>query len=219
LRRLALELEQRGLTQRATRGRAERPLPATKLQTVLRNRYYIGIVTYKGIDYEGKHPRLIDLATFDTVQRLLDAHRQSGERAHRHTHYLKGSLRCARCKSRLAYCISRGNGGSYAYFFCLGRHHGRTNCDLPHLNPDQVETAIVDFYLGDQLESDHLETLRKLVLEDLATAVKSTDSERKRLIARVTSIRNTRYQWAEKAMSGTVPDDIAREKQEQLTDL
>ena len=216
-RRLAQILEERGLTQRPTKTRPERPLAANKLQTVLRNRYYTGVVTFKGIDYEGKHPRLIDQVTFDKVQQLLDAHRQSGERAHRHTHYLKGTLRCARCKSRLAYCFSRGNGGSYAYFFCLGRHHRRTSCDLPHLNPDLVEAAIVDYYQGDQLQPEELERLRTLVLEDLAQAEKRSDSERKRLIARITTIRQTRYQWAEKAMAGTVPDDIIREKQQQLS--
>jgi DNA invertase Pin-like site-specific DNA recombinase len=152
LRDLAVTLEMRGLTQRSTTRRPERPLPTNKLHHVLRNRYYTGIVIYKGIEYEGKHPPIVDAVTFDEVQRLLDAHRLSGERAHRHTHYLKGSLRCFRCKSRLAYCVSRGNGGSYGYFFCLGRHERRTDCDLPYLSHEAVEAAVVDFYLGDHLK-------------------------------------------------------------------
>lgn len=216
LKQLAEALELRGLLQRATKGRPERPLTTSMLHAILRNRYYTGIVTFKGIDYEGKHPQLVDLVTFEQVQRVLEAHRHSGERAHRHTHYLKGSLRCYRCKSRLAYCVSTGNGGAYAYFFCLGRHHGRTECDLPHLNPDDVETAIANYYGSDQLQSEHLLELRKGLLEDLAGAEKRTESERKRLIARITTVRHTRYQWAERAMAGVVPDDIAREKQLQL---
>ena len=213
LRALADALEQRGLMQRGTARRPDRPLPANRLHHVLRNSYYTGIVTHKGIEYEGKHPPLVDGVTFEQVQRLLNAHRQSGERAHRRTHYLKGSLRCFRCKSRLGYCVSRGNGGSYAYFFCLGRHERRTDCDLPHLNPEEVELAVVDFYLGDQLKVEELESLRALVLEDLSEAAKRTESDRKRLIAQVTEIRHARYQWADKAMAETVPGDIAREKQ------
>ena len=42
LHRLAEELEARGLMQRATKGRGERPLPINRLQGILRNRYYIG---------------------------------------------------------------------------------------------------------------------------------------------------------------------------------
>jgi hypothetical protein len=180
-------------------------------------RYYTGIVTYRGIEYEGKHPPLVDGLTFEQVLRILESHGQSGERAHRHVHYLKGSLRCFRCKSRLAYCLSRGNGGSYEYFFCLGRQERQTNCNLPHLNPEKVELAVVDFYLGEELKQDELETLRALVLEDLAPPAKRTESERKRLIAQVTEIRHTRYQWAAKAMAETVPGDTAREKQQQLS--
>ena len=112
LRELATELEGRGLMQRATPKRPERPLPMNKLHTVLRNRYYVGVVTYNGIEYQGKHEPLVDPITFETVQRMLASHRQSGERAYRRTHYLKGTVRCFRCNSRLGYCVSRGNGGS-----------------------------------------------------------------------------------------------------------
>ena len=173
-------------------------------------------MTYKGIEYEGKHPHLVDDATFERVQQVLDGHRQGGERAHRHTHYLKGTLKCNRCGSRLAYCVSTGNGGSYDYFFCLGRHEGRTKCDLPHLDPRAVEEAVVRYYVTDRLSPEELEGLRKVLLEDLAGAEKRTDSERKRLLARITSLRQTRYLWAEKSMAGVVPDDIAQEKQRQL---
>jgi DNA invertase Pin-like site-specific DNA recombinase len=216
LKALADLLEAKGLLQRATSKRPERPLPANKLHRVLRNPYYAGIVTFNGIQYQGKHARLVDPLTFETVQRMLAARSQSGERSHRRTHYLKGSLRCNRCKSRLAYCVSTGNGGSYAYFFCLGRHEGRTNCDLPHLRPELVESAVVDFYIGDQVTSEELEEIRSSVLAGLADASNRAESDRKRLIAEVTAIRHSRLQWAEKAMAEIIPEDIAKDKQRQL---
>ena len=42
----------------------------------------------------------------------------------------------------MGYGHSRGKGGVYSYFFCLGRHTGRTECDLPHISVDKVEEAI-----------------------------------------------------------------------------
>lgn len=216
LRALAALLEAKGLLQRATSKRPERPLPANKLHRVLRNPYYAGIVTYNGIEYQGKHTPLVDPVVFETVQRLLTARSQSGERSHRRTHYLKGSLRCNRCKSRLAYCVSTGNGGSYAYFFCLGRHQKRTECDLPHLRPEEVESAVVDYYLGDQMSGDELEQIRINVMADLEEASGRAESDRKRLAAEITAIRHNRLQWAEKAMAEVVPEDIAKDKQRQL---
>ncbi len=188
-------------------------LAANRLHTLLQNRYYIGIVTYRGIEYEGRHPQLVDPILFEQAQRVLDRHRNSGERSHRRTHYLKGSLLCNRCGSRLAYCVSRGNGGSYEYFFCLGRHERRTNCDLPHLDPSAVEQAVVRFYALQGLNAAEYEQLRSLLLEDLANVEHDTDKERRRLQAQMTEIQQARRRWAEKSMAGVVPDDIAREQQ------
>ena len=216
LRSLAELLEARGFVQRATANRPERPVRAKQLHHVLRNSYYVGIVTYNGVEYEGKHEPLVDPLTFETVQRLLESRRQSGERSHRRTHYLKGTLRCYRCKSRLAYSVSKGNGGSYAYFFCLGRHEKRTDCDLPHLRPEEVESAVVDYYLGDQMATEDLEQIRIHVLGDLADSAKKAESDRKRLVAEVCAIRHQRVQWADKVMDDVVPADIARDKQRRL---
>ena len=88
-------------------------------------------MTWRGVEYEGKYPALVDAATFETAQAVLTAHRVSGERSHKHKHYLSGSLLCARCGSRLLFGISTGRQGEhYEYFFCAGRHSGRAGCDL-----------------------------------------------------------------------------------------
>jgi len=78
---------------------------------VLRDRYYIGFVTWRGVEYEGKHPRLIDPVTFQQVQDHLTAHASSGERSRKHKPYLAGSLYCGRCKSKLIYSRSTGRRG------------------------------------------------------------------------------------------------------------
>jgi site-specific DNA recombinase len=143
LNHLADELRDRGLTQRPTATRAARPLPLNKLHEVLRNRYYLGVVTWRGVEYEGRHPALVDVAVFAEVQRVLTAHRLSGERSWEHKQYLSGSLFCARCASRLLFGVTTGRrGDTYEYCFCSGRHSGRTACDLPWLPLEQVETAV-----------------------------------------------------------------------------
>jgi site-specific DNA recombinase len=93
---LADELRERGLTQPPTANRAARPLPDKKLRAVLHNRYYLGFVTWRGIEYTGKHAALVSPETFVEVQRVLAAHRLAGERSWKHKHYLSGALFCAR---------------------------------------------------------------------------------------------------------------------------
>ncbi|MEX5718192.1 recombinase family protein [Geodermatophilus maliterrae] len=214
LSRLADELRARGLTHRASANRAARPVTFNKLHQILRNRYYLGLVTWRGVEYEGKHPALVDAATFETVQRVLSAHRVSGERSHKHKHYLSGSLFCARCGARLLFGISTSRRGErYEYFFCAGRHSGRSSCDLPYLPLEQVEDAIAAQWEQEVFPTELVTALRQQLTADLRAYNASTEDEQRRLTERAASIRRERYKWAEKAMEGVVPADIARERQ------
>lgn len=67
------------------------PISIQTLWRLLRDTYYIGIVTYRGMEYEGKHPKLIPEELFHRVQRVLDTHSGSGTRQRTHYHYLKGT--------------------------------------------------------------------------------------------------------------------------------
>ena len=68
---------------------------------ILRNPYYIGIVRYKGAEQPGSHEPLIDIDTWQHVQRLLDSRKIASERRCSHDHYLKGTLYCGSCGSRM----------------------------------------------------------------------------------------------------------------------
>ena len=75
---------------------------------MLRNPYYKGLVTYRGVSYPGRHEPLVDELLFEQVQAMLTAHNCAGERQYVHNHYLKGSVFCGSCGHRLAVTNSRG---------------------------------------------------------------------------------------------------------------
>ncbi|MGQ0776245.1 MAG: recombinase family protein [Pseudonocardiales bacterium] len=52
----------------------------SKLARMLRDRYYLGYITYRGEELSGRHQPLIDQHLFDRVQAVLDARTTSGER-------------------------------------------------------------------------------------------------------------------------------------------
>ena len=97
IRGLCAELDERGFRSHANRKSPGRPLNPSNVADMLHNRYYIGIVTWDGVDYEGRHEPLIDLDTFETVQQLLRERNVSGEKTSKHWHYLKGTIFCATC--------------------------------------------------------------------------------------------------------------------------
>jgi site-specific DNA recombinase len=56
---------------------------------VVRNPYYIGIVCYEGAEQTGTHEPLVDVETWQQVQRLLDSRKKASERRRTHDRYLK----------------------------------------------------------------------------------------------------------------------------------
>ena len=218
LRRLAEALETRGLAQRATPKQIEKPIRANKLQVILRNRYYLGYVTWRGVEYDGNHEALIDPETFERVQTVLDSHNQSGIHQRTHLNYLTGTLTCARCGSRLLYTLVKGHGGSYEYFVCTGRHTGRTGCDLPYVPVYKIEAEVARLWHNEQAmwEADGIAQIEQGLLDQLKAAQVSADQERTLLGRQIDKINRERYKWADQAMDGVVPADIAREKQQQL---
>ncbi len=111
-------LEESGLRTRPTQKRPGKPLSRNGVYKMLRDDYYIGVVTRGGVKRDGRHDAIIDPAVFEKVQRTLEAHRLSGDRTKKWAHHLKGSIYCGHCGGRLIYGRHRGNGGVYEYFSC-----------------------------------------------------------------------------------------------------
>ena len=131
LSKLAEALEARGLrTRHWGKTGGNKPLSRSQLQRTLRSPYYVGIVTYEGVQYPGRHEPLIDLVLYERVQLMLSEKAAIGERPSRHQHYLKGTVFCGLCGGRLGISYNKGNGGTYGYFFCINRQRIR-ECQLP----------------------------------------------------------------------------------------
>jgi len=65
------------------------PISPNKVAALLRDRYYLGEVCYKGVwRRNGRHPALVEPELFERVQRVLEAH--GFVRYRTHNHYLKG---------------------------------------------------------------------------------------------------------------------------------
>ncbi len=105
---------------------------------MLGNRYYVGTVTFRGVQYKGRHEPIVDKALFERVQTVLRVKATTGEKTSKHHHYLKGTVFCGECHSRLVFSRNRGNGGSYDYFKCMGRQNG-VDCTIGYVRADWLE--------------------------------------------------------------------------------
>ncbi len=143
---LSLSALTEALAEKGLRNRLGNPPGISAIHRMLRNPVYAGVVRWKGIDRKGTHTPLVTRQLFDKVQSVLDAHSSGGERSWKHDHYLKGTLVCAECNSRMYYALAKGR---FGYFRCIGRNTGRTRClQGRYLPPAELERQVEALYEG-----------------------------------------------------------------------
>lgn len=168
-------LEERGLRSRVTQRYRGTPLSDAQVHRFLKNPYYIGKIVYQGVILDGAHEPLIDEKTWFHCQDLLTGRRIADDRSWKLNHPLKGSLRCKRCGGRMGFSKSRGKGGVYEYFFCLGRHTGRTDCDLPYIGVEKVESAVLqEWHAKGWLTSDEIAQTRAAAIRAIDEYLESS---------------------------------------------
>ena len=171
-------LEARGLRSRGSRRYDPRPLNHASIHRMLTNPYYAGIVTYRGKRYPGRHPRLVSQTLFDQVAQILHAHNRSGERDRKQSHYLKGTLFCGEYGCRLTYSRNTGNGGTYDYFVCSEKQHGR--CSQGYKRADYAEELLEQYYARIVMSSEQQTRLRAALATEAERIAASSEQERKR---------------------------------------
>lgn len=210
-------LKERGLTSRKTQRYEGKPLSNSQVHRMLSNPYYIGKIRHRGVIYDGAHEALIDDDAWYQVQRLLAGRRLAGDRAWKHDHHLKGMLVCGRCDGRMGYGHSKGRGGVYSYFFCLGRHTGRTNCDLPYVQIEHIEQAMQEEW-DTHVQFSQCEIMRigeeahRLLAAETTEASKLSNAQKKRL--QVLQIKKQRL--IDAYLDGALDASDIRPRQEQV---
>lgn len=215
------ELNDRGLTTRATRARPSGPISKSKVAAMLKDPYYLGLVKYRGQTYEGRHPALISQELFNRVQDLLEARGFAGERRRRNHHYLKGSLFCGKCfdergeiRRMIIQRATGRRGGEYRYYFCRGvQAH---TCDAPYSNVELLDAAVEEHYKTIRFHPDFIKALQQVMRQTLADSASATRLLRADLNKQLKALDVKENNLLDMAAAG----DLAREKiQQRLRDI
>lgn len=87
------------------------------------------------------------MTQWSQVQELLSSRAVKGEKFRTHNHYLKSSVLCGQCGSRLIVSLNTNrHGTTYPYFVCVGRHQKRTACTQRALRIETVEARVERLY-------------------------------------------------------------------------
>ncbi len=217
MRTLLTELTARGLDSVATRQQPSKPLVLSNFHRLLRHPYYKGTVRYRGVEYEGKHPPLVSIETWDRVQAVLDAQNVSGEKQRDHHHYLKGSVYCGQCGSRLAVSKNRGRRGKvYEYFICLGRKDRRTTCTQQAIRIEATEELVADHYRTVQPTPELRSQIQRTLADDIAANRQLSKQETERQGRRIRKLEDERAKLLEGYYAGAIPLEVMKVEQHRI---
>lgn len=218
VRSLLEELTDRGLKTRPCKTRPGQALAPAHFHRLLTHPYYKGIVRYRGVEYPGQHEPLVSPELWQRVQDRLHAQASSGEKQRIHLHYLKGSVFCGQCGSRLIITMSVGRHGKlYPYFICLGRQQRRTDCTQRAMRIDRVEALVERAYgrlrLSEAERSLASQTIRQMLAENQA----ATEAERVRQTTRRNQLLTERAKLLQAHYASAIPLDLMRSEQDRIS--
>jgi site-specific DNA recombinase len=207
------EVTDMGLTSRPTPKSPAKPVSFSYFARMLQNRYYIGFVSYRGVEYPGRHEPLISAELFNRVQEVIRSHAGAGEKQRINNHYLKGTVFCQQCGSRL--CLTNAK-GRYLYFFCTGRQKGN-GCPQRYILAEDIEDEVERLYRILSFDPEYLVDLKDRVHTETGKLREKAARESARQEKRLVNLRSQRLKLLNAHYEGAVPLDLLRSEQARLS--
>jgi site-specific DNA recombinase len=191
----------------------------TALSYILGNRFYVGELHRNGQVFEGKYKRLIDRATFDACQDIMNGrNRRTGTP----DHPLAGGLfRCAFCGQsitgeRVRRKLKGGGVREHIYYRCANNHPGPDHPTV-RWKSDDLEQAIVDDLAKLRMPTEELAAWFRT---ELSSAVTDLTAHRRRqstaLAKRKAELATMQDRLLNAYLAGTVDDAIYKAKSNDL---
>ena len=136
------------------------------LRRVLTNRKYIGEYEYFDVVLYDVVPRLIDDATFETVQKRIQKNKRSPASAKSDVRFhLTGKLFCGKCGGSMVGDSGTGSSGiTHYYYSCLDKKRKR-GCNKKSVKKDWIEQLITDVTINRVLTDENIEHIAQSTFE------------------------------------------------------
>ena len=157
------------------------------VRNVMRSRYNLGDVIYKGKWYPGKHPAIIDKETFAKAGAILLENREYYFQNHREgkvNSYLGGLLVCKWCGAKYGKVTAAGK----CYYYCNSRHKSSPklirdpNCKNKNWKMDELDRIIFDQVRRIAIEPEAFAAPLRDETPEIVSHIKNLESQITRLV-------------------------------------
>ena len=195
----------------ACRTRSGRRWSAQAVLFILRNRSYLGEVTFRDVCHQ-PDSSLIDPVLFERAQALLAERGESYGRRMTHAHpdyLLTGLITCGHCGRNYVGVAAAGRGHRYRYYACFTRQrYGKDACDSERIRADVLEATVLDAVVDCYADPDLIARAIAVKTQQVATSTRQHKDEIDAVTAELkkTEAAIERYILAFEA--GTVSDEM-----------
>lgn len=150
------------------------PIAYSSLCAMFRNRFYMGVLPFKGQEYPGKHKQMITKEEFNRVQQIIDPSHTTRPKDKTYNFQLRNLFLCGECgfaitvEQKQKYIKSTSETKTYIYYHCTGKNKN-IKCTQPktHVTEDELLNQIKDKLSKFTIDPDFYKlAIEKLALEE-----------------------------------------------------
>jgi len=170
------------------------------LETILKNRFYLGYFVWQGIEYKGVHTAIISADSFAAAQAVFTGRNKPKYR--KHNFAFAGLLTCAHDGCTVTTELQKGK---YVYYRCS---HGRGKCSLPYMREQDVSDR-----MGELLKDIYVpENVAETIVSSLQADSTRADAQRQERIRdtrqRLAALRTRMDQMYEDKLDGKISEEF-----------
>lgn len=130
---------------------------ANTVGKILRNTTYIGLVRYKGKEYDGQHVAIVSPDIFKEAQlryEEIDKSKNSAQKTpFKGNHLLSGLMFCGNCGARyFTQCIMNKKSGTYFYYKCYSRDGNKEMKKMDGCKNPTYREEVLDNYVIEEIK-------------------------------------------------------------------
>ena len=194
-------------------------LAHSTVNNMLANPFYIGKIKFDGVYHKGAQEHLITRKLFNRVQSVLEANNVAGVRHRAYGHYLKGTLFCETCGSRLSIDMAKN---AYAYFYCLGqkqRHSKKKiECHEKYIAVEDMEAQMEELYKKIQMPKSWSTKLVDGFNEEIVAQHSQNTMEEEFAIKRMERLNLEKKKLMQAFYDGAIPVDVLKDEQKRIAE-
>ena len=188
----------------------------SRINNILRNPFYYGLIRWHGQEKMGKHTPLINKQLFDTVQYILEKHRHFLLRERKYDFLLRGFVYCT-CGMRLVGDVStiRSNKRKVYYYHCQKRYS--PDCKQKYAQAKDLEEQVEGYIKEIEFTDDFIAQVQQQARDFLNTGRKNTQGMRQALINQRAGLESKRNKLEDLLIDESIDRDTYKRKHAEIT--